>query len=60
MSYPLIGNYGVPDVEDRDDHGIPKFVESELVHVSALIVADYCDEYSHWNAKSSLGDWSVY
>lgn len=24
LTYPLVGNYGVPDEEELDDHGIPK------------------------------------
>lgn len=54
-TYPLIGNYGVPD--DESEFGLPKFYESDQVHVTAYIVSDYSIEYSHWNAKKSLGDW---
>jgi carbamoyl-phosphate synthase small subunit len=56
MTYPLIGNYGVPPT-DIDDKGIPYFLESEDIHVSAFIVADYSPEYSHWNARESLAAW---
>lgn len=54
-TYPLIGNYGVPS--DEQENGIPKFYESDQVHVSAFIVSEYSTEYSHWNAGKSLGDW---
>ena len=55
-TFPLIGNYGVPDTSVGDD-GLPLFMESERIHPKALIVADYSERYSHWNAKESLSDW---
>jgi carbamoyl-phosphate synthase/aspartate carbamoyltransferase/dihydroorotase len=56
LAYPLIGNYGVPP-EDLNEYGFSKNFESSQIQVAGLIVADYSDQYSHWNAKSSLGDW---
>ena len=53
-TYPLIGNYGVP--ETGGEH-LPKFMESERIHVKGLVVADYSEKYSHWNAKESLAEW---
>jgi carbamoyl-phosphate synthase small subunit len=55
LTYPLIGNYGVPGEEKED--GLSKFFESYELHISGLIVSDYTREYSHWNAQKSLGDW---
>lgn len=55
-TFPLIGNYGVPH-DDRDQNGLPKFFESEKIHITALVISDYSFEYSHWNAQQSLGDW---
>jgi carbamoyl-phosphate synthase small subunit len=55
LTYPLIGNYGVPGNET--ENGLPKFFESDRLHISGLIVSDYSFEYSHWNAKLSLADW---
>ena len=54
-TYPLIGNYGVPS--DEKENGIPKFYESDKIHVSAFIVSEYSIEHSHWNADKSLSDW---
>ena len=56
MTYPLIGNYGVPTTE-ISENGLPKLMESGRIHAAALIVADYSEEYSHWNAKQSLSEW---
>lgn len=32
-------------------------MESNKIYVSALIVSDYSEEYSHWNAVESLASW---
>ena len=55
-TYPLIGNYGVPDT-GLGKNGLPLFMESEKIHAKALVVADYSETYSHWNAKESLESW---
>jgi carbamoyl-phosphate synthase small subunit len=55
LTYPLAGNYGMPENEIGID-GLSKFFESEKIHVRALIVADYSENYCHWNAKESLSD----
>lgn len=56
-TYPLIGNYGVP--EAITTNGVPDFFESDRIQVTALIVSDYSEEYSHWSAKKSLGNWLI-
>ena len=55
-TFPLIGNYGVPDTGMGAD-GLPTFMESDRIHPKALVVADYSEQYSHWNAKESLAEW---
>jgi carbamoyl-phosphate synthase small subunit len=55
-TFPLIGNYGVPDTDLGTD-GLPLLMESEHIHPKALVVADYSETYSHWNAKESLASW---
>ena len=56
LTYPLVGNYGVPPFTVGAD-GIATFMESDRIYASAIIVADYSEEYSHWNAVESLADW---
>jgi carbamoyl-phosphate synthase small subunit len=56
VTYPLVGNYGVPQ-SDKDENGLSRFYESEIIHVSGLIISDYSFQYSHWNARKSLSDW---
>ena len=57
LTYPLVGNYGVPDEAVLDEMGLPKFFESNGIHISGLIVSEYSFKHSHWNAMKSLGDW---
>ena len=56
MTFPLVGNYGVPPFTMEKNY-IPSFMESDKIYVSALIVSDYTEEYSHWNAVESLASW---
>ena len=56
VTYPLIGNYGIPPME-VDAAGICKTFESEKIHVRGLIISDYSEKYSHWDAVKSLGEW---
>ena len=48
MTYPLIGNYGVPD---------KKYWESDKIQAAGLIVCDYNQTPSHWQSKQSLSAW---
>lgn len=56
LTYPLVGNYGVPPFT-FEGNGLPTFMESERIHAEAIIVGNYSEEYSHWNAVESLSDW---
>jgi carbamoyl-phosphate synthase small subunit len=61
LTYPLIGNYGVPVNEEttpsENDLDILKFLESNRIHISGLIIATLSKHYSHWSALSSLDSW---
>jgi carbamoyl-phosphate synthase small subunit len=46
LTYPLVGNYGVPDS-----------FESSRIHATALVVSDLAREYSHVSALKSLPQW---
>jgi len=48
LTYPLIGNYGVPD---------KKYWESSGIKVSGLIVSNYIDTPSHFQSKRTLSQW---
>ncbi|XP_015235429.1 PREDICTED: carbamoyl-phosphate synthase [ammonia], mitochondrial [Cyprinodon variegatus] len=57
LTYPIVGNYGVPNTQEMDELGLRKHVESANIQVSGLLVQDYSHEYSHWNSVKSLGQW---
>ncbi len=56
LTYPLVGNYGVPPFT-RGADGIPDYMEGAHIYAEAIIVSDYSENFSHWNAAESLGDW---
>lgn len=55
LTFPLVGNYGVP--AQTIENQMLKFFESDKIHVSGLVIANYSGEYSHWNASESLSSW---
>lgn len=57
LTYPLIGNYGVPPMVR--EHDLLKFYESEKIHVAGLIISEYSFESSHWNAWNTLSNWLI-
>ncbi|OWP07334.1 hypothetical protein B2J93_4842 [Marssonina coronariae] len=60
ITFPLVGNYGVPSREAIDEllKDLPAHFESSQIHVTGLVVASYAGEdYSHYLATSSLGTW---
>ncbi|HEU0000954.1 MAG TPA: glutamine-hydrolyzing carbamoyl-phosphate synthase small subunit [Ktedonobacteraceae bacterium] len=48
MTYPIIGNYGVPEQSAWED---------ERIHVSGLIVSNYIDIPSHAQSSMNLAAW---
>uniref|UniRef100_A0A8C3L1J2 carbamoyl-phosphate synthase (ammonia) n=1 Tax=Chrysolophus pictus TaxID=9089 RepID=A0A8C3L1J2_CHRPC len=57
LANPIVGNGGVPDTAALDEIGLRRFLESDGIKVSGLLVLDYSNEYSHWQAARSLGEW---
>jgi carbamoyl-phosphate synthase small subunit len=55
LTYPLIGNYGIPPNEKEDN--LLKYFESNKIQVQGLVVSNYSNSYSHWNAQKSLSEW---
>ena len=55
LTYPLIGNYGIPGI--KRENGLLKNFESERIQVQGLIIADLSENYSHWSAEKSLPEW---
>lgn len=58
LTYPLIGNYGVPVRPSSDSiEDLPPDFESSRIHVAAVVVGYYSEYFSHFLASSSLGAW---
>ncbi|KAG0338552.1 hypothetical protein BG005_003680, partial [Podila minutissima] len=59
LTFPLIGNYGVPSRELMDPllKDLPKYFESNEIHIAGLIVGQYSQDFSHYLAASSLSTW---
>ncbi|KAH8109140.1 carbamoyl-phosphate synth [Phellopilus nigrolimitatus] len=57
LTYPLVGNYGVPHRPAPSLEDLPADFESSRIHVTALVVGYYSEDFSHYLANSSLGDW---
>lgn len=57
LTYPLIGNYGVPG-DEKDEFGLPQFFESlNKIWIAGLIVDEICDKPSHWRNTKTLSEW---
>ncbi|XP_055370971.1 CAD protein [Condylostylus longicornis] len=58
LTYPLIGNYGVPSPEEIDEFGLPKHFEwFDGISVAGLIVGEVCTTPSHWRQTRTLSKW---
>lgn len=59
LTYPLIGNYGVPPhshPQDQPGQFYDNF-ESEEIQVRGLICSEYSFQHNHWHAQQSLAAW---
>jgi carbamoyl-phosphate synthase small subunit len=57
ITFPLIGNYGVPDENLLDVLGLRQHFESSNIHVKAIVISDYSFSASHYQARLTLGEW---
>jgi carbamoyl-phosphate synthase small subunit len=59
LTYPLVGNYGVPINGSSARPDMPELhaLESGHIQISGLIVSTATREYSHWTALASLDSW---
>ena len=55
LTYPLIGNYGIPG--NSKENNLLKNFESERIQISGLVISSLSMEKSHWNAVKSLDEW---
>ena len=56
FTYPLLGNYGVPSVRDRDRFGLPAHFESEGIQVRGMVVRGITRP-NHWSSGRRLEEW---
>jgi len=57
LTYPLVGNYGVPDPMAKDSDGMRKNFESEMIQARGLVVHELSITASHWNLSLTLDEW---
>ena len=55
FTYPMVGNYGVPDKEM--DLGLPLYFESDHIQPQGLIIHELCHEPFHWASTRTLDKW---
>ncbi|MEM2760232.1 MAG: glutamine-hydrolyzing carbamoyl-phosphate synthase small subunit [Nitrososphaerales archaeon] len=57
LTYPLIGNYGVPSYDIKDDLGMPKYFEAEHIQPKGLVIHELSPLASHWAMDRTLDQW---
>ena len=55
LTYPLVGNYGVPPYDLN--FGIPLYFESDRIQVQGLVIHELCQEPYHWASTRTLDKW---
>jgi carbamoyl-phosphate synthase small subunit len=57
FTFPLIGNYGIPDKEM--ELGVLKNFESEKIRVKGLVVSSFSEFPNHYSLKLTLDEWLI-
>lgn len=57
LTYPLVGNYGVPNMSVKDEDGISRHSESDRIQARGLVVHELSLTASHWNLEMTLDEW---
>jgi carbamoyl-phosphate synthase small subunit len=57
LTYPLIGNYGVPP--NDLSFGLPLYFESDRIQTSGLIIHELCTQPYHWASTRTLDKWML-
>jgi carbamoyl-phosphate synthase small subunit len=55
LTYPMVGNYGVPQKELN--LGLPLYFESDNIQVQGLVIHELCFEPFHWASTRTLDKW---
>ncbi|MEM2856710.1 MAG: glutamine-hydrolyzing carbamoyl-phosphate synthase small subunit [Candidatus Nitrosocaldaceae archaeon] len=57
LTYPMVGNYGVPSYDVKDEFGIPKYFEADHIQPKAFIIHELSPYASHWSSVKTLDTW---
>jgi carbamoyl-phosphate synthase small subunit len=57
LTYPLVGNYGVPSYDSLDEFGLPRYFESDKIQTAGLIIHELCRRPSHWSSVKNIHEW---
>jgi|SRR5271157_421931 len=57
LTYPLVGNYGVPSRDSVD--GVLCHHESESIKVAGLVIHELCSSPHHWQLSKTLDEWLI-
>lgn len=59
FTYPLIGNYGVPDTTEVDEitQLLAHFESNNRIYCAGIVVGEYCESPSHFQLNKTLGQW---
>ena len=55
LTYPLVGNYGVPPYDLN--LGLPLYFESDRIQVQGLVIHELCHHPYHWASTRTLDKW---
>jgi carbamoyl-phosphate synthase small subunit len=56
LTYPLVGNYGVPPYSPSES-GIPLYFESDNIKVTGFVIHELCTQPFHWASTKTLDEW---
>uniref|UniRef100_A0A3P9IAK7 carbamoyl-phosphate synthase (ammonia) n=1 Tax=Oryzias latipes TaxID=8090 RepID=A0A3P9IAK7_ORYLA len=56
LTYPLVGNYGVPK-DEAGEFGLSRWFESRKIQAAALVIGELSENPSHWSSIKSLDQW---
>ena len=45
LTYPIVGNYGVPNMKEKDEYGLLKYAESDKIQVGLVALILFCHQF---------------